>query len=86
MADVIGYIAATLGTFLMLPQVVKCYRTKHVEDLAWGMVVLYLVQCAMWAYYGYLIDSGPVLYCNIIATGIAAIQMWMKLTYKSVQK
>jgi uncharacterized protein with PQ loop repeat len=43
LTNVIGYAAATVGTFLMIPQVIKAIRTKHMRDVSMWMIVAYIV-------------------------------------------
>jgi len=81
--DIIGYAAATVGTILMLPQVYKSYRTRRVDDISMAMVIVYIVNCTLWEIYGWLLDSMPIILCNIIALVIAFIQLYLKLSFGS---
>jgi len=80
-ADVIGYIAAVVGTLLMLPQVIKIWKTKKVRDLAFGMVLLYFLNCLLWLLYGVMISASPVIIANFIALIISIIQLAFKVKY-----
>ncbi len=77
--DIIGYAAATVGTILMLPQVYKSYRTRRVDDISMAMVIVYIVNCTLWEIYGWLLDSMPIILCNLIALVIAFVQLYLKL-------
>jgi MtN3 and saliva related transmembrane protein len=79
--DIIGYLAAVVGTVLMLPQVYKSYKSKKVDDISMVMVVTYLVNCALWEVYGLLIDAKPVILCNFIALFIAIFQLYLKIKF-----
>jgi MtN3 and saliva related transmembrane protein len=79
--DIIGYAAATVGTILMLPQVYKSYRTRRVDDISMAMVIVYIVNCTLWEVYGWLLDSMPIILCNMIALVIAFIQLYLKLSF-----
>jgi len=80
-AEIIGYIAAAIGTSLMLPQVIKTIKTKKVRDLSIGMVFLYFLNCALWLAYGIMIKAMPVIVCNFIALLISIMQLILKLRY-----
>lgn len=82
---IVGYSAAAIGTCLMLPQVYKTFRTKSVEDVSWGMLILYFLNCALWLVYGFLIDSNPLLLTNATALLISCIQMFLTYRYSSTQ-
>jgi MtN3 and saliva related transmembrane protein len=83
LTDIIGYSAAFFGTILMLPQVYKSYQTKQVKDISMVMLWVYIVNCALWGIYGFLIHSKPILICNIIAEVIGFIQLAIKFKYSS---
>ena len=79
--NIIGYSAAVIGTSLMLPQVIKSYKTKSVADLSWGMLILYFLNCALWLIYGILITASHLILTNAIALIISVIQVLLKLRY-----
>ena len=82
LANLVGYTAAVVGTFLMLPQVVKSWRTKRVEDLSLGMTVLYFFNCLLWLIYGLLITAFPMIVANAAALVVSIVQVVLKLKYR----
>lgn len=80
--ELIGYTAAFVGTLLMLPQVIKSYQTKSVKDVSFIMIIMYIVNDILWAIYGVLISSIPLVVCNVIAFGIGVTQLGLKMKYK----
>ncbi len=81
--EIIGFTAAIIGTSLMLPQVIKSIKTKRVDDISFGMLVLYFFNCLLWLVYGTLIIAWPVIVCNFIALIISIVQLILKLKYSS---
>ena len=79
--EIIGYLAAAVGTSLMLPQVIKSLKTKKMQDVSFGMLVLYFFNCILWLAYGSLISAWPVIISNFIALIISIIQLFLKLKY-----
>jgi MtN3 and saliva related transmembrane protein len=79
--DVTGYLAAAIGTVLMLPQVYKSLRTGRAGDLSWLMLAAYLTQCVLWDAYGFLTSSGPLIACNSVAFCIGTAQVVLKFRY-----
>lgn len=79
--EIIGYLAAIIGTSLMLPQVVKTYKSKKVNDLSLGMLILYFLNCLLWLAYGIFIQAMPLIICNFVALLISIVQLAMKLKY-----
>jgi MtN3 and saliva related transmembrane protein len=83
--DIIGYLAAVFGTILMLPQVYKSIKTKRVNDISFSMLIVYIINCSLWEVYGFLINSKPVIICNILALIIGLIQLLLKYKYQNKQ-
>lgn len=83
LTDTVGYIASVVGTMLMLPQVWKAWKTKRVEDLSFGMVILYFFNCLLWLLYGLLLAAHPLILANGIALIISIVQMILKLKYRA---
>lgn len=83
--NIIGYSAAFFGTILMLPQTYKSYKTKKTDDLSMSMLIVYIINCALWEVYGWMIDSYPIIVCNFIALLIGLVQISIKLKYRDKQ-
>ena len=79
--DVIGYSAAIVGTLLMLPQLAKSLKTRKVRDISFAMLILYFINCVLWATYGFLINALPLLICNLIALAISIVLIIIKIKY-----
>jgi MtN3 and saliva related transmembrane protein len=75
----VGYAAAAVGTVLMLPQVIRSWRTRRVNDVSLGMVWLYVANCALWLAYGLMADVRPVSVTNALALVISLVQLALKL-------
>ena len=78
---VVGFAAAAVGTSLMLPQVIKSFKTKKAGDVSYGMLMLYFLNCVLWLVYGILISAWPVIICNSIALIISVVQLDLKRRY-----
>jgi len=64
-----------------IPQAIKSYKTKSVEDLSVWMIVATFIGTVFWIIYGYLIKSNPVLIMNIIFGVIVLLQLYLKVKY-----
>lgn len=83
--EVIGYLAAVFGTFLLLPQVYKTLKTKRVKDISTTMLVVYIINCSLWETYGILLKSMPIIICNLSALCIGIFQLILKVKYKNLE-
>ncbi len=81
LTDVIGYMAAFVGTFLMAPQLIRALKTKHMGDISLLMLWAYVVNCVLWSAYGILLWAFPLMICNMIALVIAVWQVVLKKKY-----
>ncbi|MBU6500543.1 MAG: hypothetical protein KGJ89_03765 [Patescibacteria group bacterium] len=80
--NLIGYTATVAGTCLMVPQVVKAWRTKQMKDVSSGMIGLYVFGCLLWLIYGLLIGAAPLALANGIGLIVGTIQIWLKVKFK----
>ena len=83
LTEVIGFAAATVGSVIMLPQVIKTLRTRKADDLSLIMIILLIVNCVLWISYGTLILSWPVIVCNSIALVVISLQLVLKIRYSA---
>jgi MtN3 and saliva related transmembrane protein len=77
-ANIIGWLATIAGTCLMLPQIIKAYRTRKMKDVSSGMVVLYIANCVLWLTYGFLIGAFQVAIANSLGLIIGIVQLSLK--------
>lgn len=81
MTDWIGSIAATLTTTAFIPQAWQVWRTRHTKDISLGMYAIFTSGVALWAVYGLLIDSWPVIVANCVTLVLAGAVLVMKIRF-----
>jgi len=81
-ADIVGYAATVVGTSMMMPQVVRSWRTKQMRDVAWGMITLFLLNCLLWLAYGLMIAAPPMVVANAIGFLISLVLLAMKIRFR----
>jgi len=77
----IGSIAATLTTTAFIPQAWQVWRTRHTKDISLGMYAIFTSGVALWAVYGLLIDSWPVIVANCVTLVLAGAVLVMKIRF-----
>lgn len=80
-AEIIGYIAAAIGTIMFLPQVIKCWKTKQTKDVSFLSFSLLAVGSTLWTIYGILLVAFPIIVVNIILTGSSLCMLYLKKKY-----
>ena len=81
-ADIIGYAAGLVIIISWIPQVIKSYKTKSVNDLSILMVIMILIGTALWIIYGLLVNDKPVLAVNVILVAIISYLLYLKIKYE----
>jgi MtN3 and saliva related transmembrane protein len=66
LAEIIGAISAVLTTTAFLPQVIKVFKTRKTQDLAYGMLLMQGSGNFMWIIYGLMIKSWSLTIANIL--------------------
>ena len=64
MIETIGFLAGTLTTLAFVPQTIKSWRTRSVNDLSLAMLIAFNSGIVLWMVYGVLIGSTPILVAN----------------------
>ncbi len=63
----IGLAAAFLTTVAAVPQVVRCWRTRHVRDISLWQPLLLVLGMLLWLWYGLLLGDLPLIIGNIVS-------------------
>ena len=78
-----GSIGALGTTFSFLPQVVKMYRSDHVDGISPTMMIVHLLGVSNWIVYGCLRKDYIVVTANSIS---ASLVLMMIIMYGKKQK
>ena len=60
-----GFVAGICTTISFLPQVLKIWRTKSVDDISLLMFLIFTFGVANWLIYGLIIKEAPIILANI---------------------
>ena len=79
MIDVLGFAAATLTTLAFLPQVLKSWKRRSVDDLSLAMLVALNLGIVLWIAYGLAIAAVPLVVANIVTLVFTATLLGLKI-------
>jgi MtN3 and saliva related transmembrane protein len=79
--DAIGFGGATCTTLAFVPQVLKIWRTRSVNDISLTMYLVFFVGLVQWLIYGILLDSWPMILSNIVTIVLTGAVLLMKLRF-----
>lgn len=80
--DIIGYIGAVCTTFCFLPQLIKAYKTKEMDDFSYIYLIVLCLGVVLWSIYGIAIKNRVIISANTIALSFVLILIWMKIKYQ----
>jgi MtN3 and saliva related transmembrane protein len=80
-ATAIGLTAGALTTLSYVPQLIKTLKTKSTKDISVGMFVTLALGLAMWTFYGFSINSIPVIVANIVSLTLVFVVLIFKIKY-----
>jgi MtN3 and saliva related transmembrane protein len=80
---VLGLAAGMLTTIGFVPQLVKGYRTKRMDDVSLVMPMLLSAGMALWLGYGIMIDSFPIIFWNLVALGLNIGMIVLKVKFSN---
>ena len=78
----IGALAGTLTTLSFIPQVVRCWQRRSVDDLSTSMLVAFSLGVGLWILYGVMAKAGPLIAANVVTLGLAAALLAMKWRFR----
>ena len=79
--SILGIIAASLVTSSFIPQIIKGYRTKHLDDVSYWLMITICVGMSLWIGYGIIKNDFVVIGANISTIILNIILIVMKLRY-----
>jgi MtN3 and saliva related transmembrane protein len=79
--EIFGLIAGAITSMGFIPQLVKGYKTKKLEDISYYMPAVLAVGMTMWLIYGYLIEALAVMIANAFGITCCFLLIIMKKMY-----
>lgn len=77
-----GFIAGTLTTISLLPQVIQTWKTKSVKDISLEMFCILAAGVLLWIIYGICIVAYPIIISNSVTLTFIATIIALKIKYK----
>jgi MtN3 and saliva related transmembrane protein len=81
-ASYIGYAAGALTVLSYLPQAVRAWRTRKVDDLSWAMVAMLVIAGGLWIAYGIMSSQMPIILTNAGTVTLTAAILVAKFRFR----
>ncbi len=79
--DTLGLVAGFCTTVSFLPQVIRVWKTRSVEDISLGMYALFVFGVLLWLVYGAWIGSLPIIVPNAVTLCLAGAVLVFKIRH-----
>ena len=83
---IIGTIAGILILSGWVPQILKGYKTKKLNDVSAYLMILIFAGAALWLIYGIALDDIYIMGVNLAAMVLTMIVLSMKLKYEKAAR
>ena len=77
----VGIVAAFCTTVSYVPQVIKAHKTRHTKDLSLMMLVMLTIGIGLWAVYGVMLNSAPIIVANSTTLVLSCYLLYLKIKY-----
>ncbi len=84
--EIIGIIAGILTAISMLPQLLKTFKEKKVEDISLIMLITLMSGIGIWIFYGVLRKDMPIVYTNSFSFLLNTTLVFLRMKYKDKSK
>ena len=79
--QILGLIAGAITSIGFIPQIIKGYKTKKLDDVSYFMPIVLAVGMTLWFYYGVLLQAIAVIIANMFGVGCCLALIFLKKIY-----
>ena len=79
--QIVGIGAGILTSVSMLPQIIKTFREKKVEDLSLVMILVLMSGVGSWIWYGVLRNDLPIIFTNCLSFFLNSVLLFFRFKY-----
>ena len=83
--DSIGYAGGVILSICLIPQILKIYKTKHVENISYIWQFLYFLGISLHLYYGIHYQLLPIYIPTIIELFLILVLVSLTIYYSHIQ-
>jgi len=79
--ELFGLLAGAVTSMGFIPQLVRGYKTKKLDDISYFMPIVLAFGMTLWFIYGLLQEALAVMVANVFGVGCCLILISMKKMY-----
>ncbi|MFN3653988.1 MAG: SemiSWEET family sugar transporter [Candidatus Nitrosotenuis sp.] len=77
----IGSVASALVSSSFIPQIIKAYKTKHLDDVSYLLMILISIGMSLWIVYGIEKQDLVIIGANVATIVLNMILLALKVKY-----
>lgn len=77
----LGSVASALVSASFVPQIIKGYKTKHLEDVSYLLMILISIGMSLWIVYGIERQDPVIVGANVTTIALNMILLGLKAKY-----
>ncbi len=79
--DLLGLTAGAITSLCFMPQLIRGYRTKKLDDISYYMPLTLAFGMSLWLLYGIVVEKLPIIVANGFGISCCFILIIMKRIY-----
>jgi MtN3 and saliva related transmembrane protein len=79
----IGFAAGAITSIGFIPQLIRGYRTKKLDDVSYWMPTVLTVGMTLWFFYGVLRSDITIIAANMFGAGCSILLIILKKLYST---
>lgn len=79
--ELFGLLAGAVTSMGFIPQLIRGYRTKKLDDVSYYMPLVLAIGMTMWFIYGFLQQALAIMIANSVGIGSCLALLFMKGKY-----
>jgi len=76
-----GWIASSLCTLILVPQIIKAFKTRHTDDVSMFMLILSVAGNAFWVAHASMTHNTPLIFGAGLISVMSIILIIFKYRY-----
>jgi len=81
--NILGLVAGAVTSIGFIPQLIRAYRTKKLDDVSYYMPTILSIGMFLWLIYGVFSNALPIIVANAFGMSCCVLLMMMKKIYSS---
>jgi len=82
---ILGLLAGGITSAGFIPQLVRGFRTKKLDDVSYYMPLVLIIGMSLWLFYGMMRRDLSIVVANVVGVSCNAILLIMKKVYNGME-